>query len=268
MSTAIAKASGPAIRALQHVCRYDTMRVETYREGECLQDRILVSRFRGAVALRFDDVGYFNRVYATDETVFRHLEDIEEFYRTSPFGCELVAPPSEHRVVERPGWEPATRFAWMHAPDAAALGQTGTDGFSIRTPEPHEGDQFLHTYLRAFDAQEDRIPAAVRNMRHLFSRPELEFLLACRGGRIAGVGILMRSTGSALFCAGGVLPPFREQGCHRALLAARTRLAVASGCRSLYSWAVVGSQSHTNMEAHGLVCAGVTQAWRYLPQRP
>ena len=80
-----------AVEALQHVARYDSMRLETYRQKENLADRICVSSIGSAVALRFDDVGYFNRVYCADRAFFEELPEIEAFYRGGPFGCELVA---------------------------------------------------------------------------------------------------------------------------------------------------------------------------------
>jgi hypothetical protein len=271
MHTAAKTTSGPALEALQRACRYDSMRLDTYREREHLAERIRIARLGSSTALRFDDVGYFNRVYCADASVFERLAEIEDFFGDSAFGCELVGPPGANGaatpVVGRPGWEPGSRLAWMHAPDVSALLPAEEWGFTIREPGAHERERFFHTYLRAFDAEADRIPAAVRNMRHLFDRPELDFLMAWHDGEIVGVGMLMRIDGAALFCAGAVLATFREQGCHAALLAARARLAAARGCGAAYSWAAYGSQSQANMEARGLACAGVTQTWRFVPER-
>src|ERR1700679_2311274 len=85
---------GAAVRALQYAQAYDTLRLETYREKEDLTQRIRVKRIGSATALRFEDVGYFNRVYCSDETIFENLPEIEDFYHGSPYGCELVGPPT------------------------------------------------------------------------------------------------------------------------------------------------------------------------------
>ena len=258
-----------AVEALQHVARYDSMRLETYRQKENLDNRICVSPIDSALALRFDDVGYFNRVYCADQAYLEKLPEIEAFYRGGPFGCELVAPPSHESrslVISRPGWAPAHHYVWLYHPNSTSLWSMQATPFDIRAPKPSERQQFLLAYLRAFEAQEDRIPAALRNMRHLFDRPELDFLMAWHGGRLAGVAILMRCGSTALLCAGAALPEFREMGCHAALLAARIRLASEAGCRQIYSWAELGGQSHANMEKIGLKVAGTTTTWRYSPE--
>ncbi len=98
-----------AAEALLHVARYDSMRLQTYLDKEDLGDRILISSIGSATALRFDDVGYFNRVYCPDQTFVENLPEIEAFYEGGPFGCELVAPSSKESGdvrIARPGWEP------------------------------------------------------------------------------------------------------------------------------------------------------------------
>jgi hypothetical protein len=258
-----------AVEALQHVARYDSMRLETYRDKENLASRICVSTIDSALALRFDDVGYFNRVYCADHEFLKKLPEIEAFYRGGLFGCELVAPPADEfgRVaISRPGWTPCHHYVWLHHPNCASLRSCQPTPFHIRPPKATEREQFLLAYLRAFEAQEDRIPGALRNMRHLFDRPELDFLMAWHNGRLAGIAILMRCGGTALLCAGAALPEFREMGCHAALLAARIRLASEAGCQQIYSWAELGGQSHANMERVGLEVAGTTTTWRYSPE--
>jgi hypothetical protein len=259
-----------AVQALLAVARYDAMRVETYRQKENLSDRISISPIGSAVALRFDDVGYFNRIYCADESVFETLPEIETFYRGGPFGCELVGPPvvdfGNENKISRPGWASANCYAWMYADDCRLIEPTHQTTFVIRAPEPSERQQFLTTYLRAFDAQEDRFTAALRNMRHLFDRPELDFLMAWHGETLAGVAMMMRCDGTALLCAGAALPEYREMGCHAALLAARIRLASESRCRQIYSWAALGGQSQSNMEKAGLSVVGTTTTWRFSPE--
>ena len=258
-----------AVEALQHVARYDSMRLETYRDKENLANRICVSTIGSALALRFDDVGYFNRVYCADHEFLNKLQEIEAFYREGLFGCELVAPPADQFgsvSISRPGWAPAHHYVWLHHPNCTSLWSCEPTPFHIRPPKATEREQFLLAYLRAFEAQEDRIPGALRNMRHLFDRPELDFLMAWHNGRLAGIAILMRCGSTALLCAGAALLEFREMGCHGALLAARIRLASEAGCRQIYSWAELGGQSHANMERVGLEVAGTTTTWRYSPE--
>ena len=269
-------ATGPSIRnadpahhALHYAARYDSMRLETYRHKEDLGDRIGISHIGSALALRFDDVEYFNRVYCTDFSFQENLSEIEDFYRGGPFGFELVGPPSvasAARIISRSGSSPGKHYAWLGHPDCGSLSVPQTTQFDIRSPEPSERLEFLLAYLRAFEAQEDRIPSALRNMQHLFDRPELTFLMAREGEHLAGIAMSMRCDNRALLCAGAVLPEFRSMGCHAALLAARIRLAAEAGCAEIYSWTSAGSQSQANMEKAGLVVLGTTTSWRFSPE--
>jgi GNAT superfamily N-acetyltransferase len=259
-----------AVEALQCVSKYDVMRVETYRQKEGLADRIRVSSIGSTVALRFDDVGYFNRVYGPDQSIFESIPAIEEFYCGGSFGCHLVGPPGDgsgdEAAIYRPGWTVAHRYAWLAGESGNLPMRSQPTGFTIRSPEPSQRRQFLLAYLLAFEAQEGRIPAAVRNMMHLFDRPELDFLMAWHGESLAGVGIWMRCGESALLCAGAALPEFREMGCHAALLDARIRRAAEAGCERIYSWAELGGQSQANMERAGLCVEGTTTTWHYSPK--
>lgn len=263
-----------AARALSFAAEYDSLRLKTYRREERLEDRIQVSRLGAAVVLRFDDVGYFNRVYSASDEVLGRLPEVEAVFRGSPFGCELMGPPgacpdqAADRIGQRRGWARSNVYAWMHAGlCGCAAPPTTPPGFTICGVGPGQQEEFLLTYLRAFEAAPDRVPGALRNMRHLFSCTELEFLLAFRGSQTAGVGMLMRRGRAALLCAGAALPEFREMGCHAALLAARIQRASECGCEDLYSWTVFGGQSQANMERFGLRAVAVSPAWRLEPQQ-
>lgn len=246
------------------------MRLDLYPHKENISDRIAIARFGSALALRFDDVGYFNRVYCADDTVFQLLTQLENFYRGSPFGFEIVGPPdlldnAPHAISQRPGWRPSTRFAWMYG-DPGSLLSPPAGPFEIRPPDVSERELFLITYLKAFGAAEDRVPGAVRNMRHLFDRSDLEFFLAFHEGSPAGVGMSRHSDDIALLCAGAALPLFRTNGCHTALLGARIRRARERGCSEAYSWAVLGGQSQSNMLKAGLQTVGITTCWHWTPE--
>jgi GNAT superfamily N-acetyltransferase len=258
----------PAYAALRHVARYDALRLTTYRDRESHSGRIAIGAIGSVTALRFDDVGYFNRAYAGDDTVWERLGEIESFFRGGRWGCELVGPPSEKRgAPPRAGWRPGKSYAWLHGRVPLLDPQPESREFTIRAPRKSERLLFLGSYLTAFGADSAGHAAAVRNMRHLFEHPELDFLIAWRKDRPAGIGMLYRTGTSALLCAGATLPEVRRRGCHQALLTARLRLAADWGCRDVYSWAAAGGQSHANMERAGLRTVGITHAWRLDAER-
>jgi hypothetical protein len=133
----------------------------------------------------------------------------------------------------------------------------------MRRPLPRERTAFLEFYLRGFEAPEANIPAAIRNMRHLFDLPQLHFLIASREGKDAAIGMLCVFGDTALLAAGTTLPEERRHGCHHAVIATRIRLARSLGCREIVSYAYAGGQSHNNMESMGLRTVNITQAWRF-----
>jgi GNAT superfamily N-acetyltransferase len=249
---------------------YDALRLSTYREKEWLEDRIRVGSIGTATALRFDDVGYFNRIYAPDESILDRLEEVEDYYRGSWHGCELLCAAEREFSPARPGWTSGTSYAWLHASPVPSTtlppaGETMPGEIVVRAPEPGERVLFLETYLRAFEASEEGMPAAIRNMRHLFTSPRLSFLMALVNDQPVGIGMLYRRGTTAALCAGACLPGHRRQGYHRALVEARLRLAAEAGCTEIVSWAVAGGASHQSMEKAGLQTVGVTTAWKLAP---
>jgi hypothetical protein len=268
LAESISMETSPAIHALQSVAAYDSLRLGTYRAHEPLQAKIRIEQAFGATMLRFDEVGYFNRLYAPDETIATHLDEVESFYRDSPFGCELVAAGdggqgSLAEACSRRGWLPSHRYAWLHMKtDLNAIGNAYPE-ISIRQPLAAERTAFLEFYLRGFEAPAANFPAAIRNMRHLFDLPELHFMIASRKGIDAAIGMLCVFGQTALLAAGATLPEQRRHGCHHAVLAARIRLARSLGCTDLVSHAYAGGQSHLNMESMGLRTVNITQAWRF-----
>jgi hypothetical protein len=248
---------------------YDQRRLETYQEREGHDIRI--SSVGEAMALRFDDVAYFNRIYAPDESIADRLAEAEAFYRGSPFGCFLVGPPAPSPGIEvvcqQRGWAPGPRYSWLHAPVARLEEQMVSPEFVVSPPRLSERELFLRCYLEAFEAQPNRFNAAISNMRHLFDWPDLLFLLAWKEGQPAGIAMLLHSQHTAVFCAGATLPSYRNGGCHAALLAARVRLVRELGCQDVFSWAFEGSQSEINMGRIGLQTMGVSALWHFLPNR-
>jgi hypothetical protein len=253
------------------MAEYDRMRLATYRDLGTRAAYISIRSQEDASLLRFDDVGYFNAVYGHDEQLIDRLDDVEAFFRGSSHGCRLVTPtlsstsPLAQACAER-GWVPDYEYSWLSAaplPPPSGL----AEGFQIRAPRADEQTLFFQMYLRAFDADPGRVPAALENMRHLFSNPHLHFLFACQDDRPAGVAMLHQSGSSALLCAGAMMPDYRGVGGHEVLLAARIELARTLGCTDVHSWAIHGGHSHANIEGAGLRTVGTSLALRLPPDR-
>lgn len=263
----IAADAPPALRAFQAMASYDCLRLGTYRDRESAHEKIRIENTLGARFLRYDDVGYFNRVYAPDESFAENLDHVEAFYRDSRFGCELVTLCEDRGPLadacSRRGWSPSSRYAWVHMKAGAHDRGDAYPEISIRQPREQEREEFLEFYLRGFGAPQANFPAAMRNMRHLFELPQLHFMMASRQGIDAAIGMLCVFGKTALLSAGATLPEHRRHGCHHAVIAARIRLARELGCTDIVSIAYAGGESHQNMESLGLRTVKVTQAWRF-----
>ncbi len=245
---------------------YDGMRLATYRARGARAACISIASVGGAALLRYDDVGYFNAVYGHEEDLVDRLDEVEAFFRGSPHGCRMITPALSltslfARASAARGWVPDQEFVWLTA-DPLPAHSIVQPRFEVRAPRADEHALFFHTYLHAFDADPSRIPAAVDNMRHLFSNPHLHFLLACLDGQPAGVAMLYQAGRSALLCGGAMLPSYRGARGHELLLAARIQLARSLGCTDIHSWATHGGRSHTNMELAGLRPVGMTTTLR------
>jgi hypothetical protein len=255
------------VRAFQAAAAYDHLRLSTYCARESERGRVRIEQVDDALLLQFDDVGYFNRVYAQSDAIAGQLDQVERFYRDSPFGCELVFARDDESLLSeacaRRGWLPGHSYAWMHVKTSAAEASDEYAGISIRQPRVEEHMAFLEFYLRGFEAPPANVSAAVRNMRHLFDLPQLHFRIASREGIDAAIGMLCVSGDTAMLAAGATLPEQRRHGCHHAVLADRIRLAHRLGCTDIVSYAYEGGQSHFNMESMGLETVNVTQGWRF-----
>src|SRR5258708_22904214 len=76
-----------SVAAIRLFARYDSLRLRTYQERESHGDRIRIGSIGSATALRFDEVGYFNRVYSPDQSVSESLAEIEWFYGGGAVAC-------------------------------------------------------------------------------------------------------------------------------------------------------------------------------------
>lgn len=271
VSSQIEAGEGTAQTAMNIAAEYDVLRLRTYRDGESLHSRIRIRSIGESTLLRFDDVGYFNRIYAADTSLISHLAEVEGFYAGCPFPCEFVFRDEAQAEVFAPacrerGWSLAKAYVWLSAPAGMLVAPPVPDEFDVRETTYGEEELFLSTYLASFEADTSSYAAAMRNMRHLFRYSSLTFLLATSAGKAAGVGMTYSDgNGGMFFCAGATLPEFRNRGCHHALLAARVRLARESGADQVYSWAASNGQSQKNMEQIGLEIVGSTPSWKYSP---
>ena len=246
---------------------YDVQRLRSYQtRGDA--SRIEIRKIGRSIALRFSEVGYFNRIYHVDWEVINKLPAIDEMYAAnpSPFPVELIAAPCVNlsdfaTELSAHGYVPGTRYARLRRslPVNDCLGASSE--IAVRSPLPEEYDQVLEIYLRGFGAPVKNDVAAKANLTLLLGHPAIKFWVALVEQQPVSLGMLFKWKRCAFFCGGATLPEFRNHGCHQALINRRFHEAARLGCDEGVSWACFGGKSHRNMESLGFSTVGVDQAW-------
>lgn len=259
-----------SLAAFQHAVAYDELRLRVYRDVIPVASRISIRHSDFMVLMRFDDVGYFNAVYSETDIIDK-LGEIEDFFRASPFGCRLIQPGlTKHslqtQVLLNRGWKLDAEFAWLSAAPIPNF-QASSNRFVVRPADSRNAALFFQIYLESFDVEQERIPNAVENMRHLFAIPSLHFVFVFQDELPVGIGIWRHVDGDAYLCAGGMLTSHRNQGGHHQLLAERMRHAVDLGCRRGFAWTTTGNKSHSNMERVGFRTVDISVTLRLPAER-
>ncbi len=255
--------------AMQAVAAYDSLRLRAYQRNFPHPQDLAVEQHADRTTLRFSQVGYFNRTYLLNEQPQLDGDALERFYRDSSFGFEVVAHDSAATALQAQpqarAWQASARHAWLWADLAntttTALGALPS-GWQIRPPLASEQSAFCEVYLQAFEAAPHRHAAAMANMRLLFEQPQLHALMAFDQGQPVGVALTYLHGNIALLSAGATLPPWRQRGLHRRLIAERLHQAKRWGAQHAVSWALAGGRSHANLQHLGLRTLGHTQSWR------
>jgi hypothetical protein len=273
---------------LRAMRQYDCWRLHRYLSiGDPARGAIRV--MGGATALRFDDVGYFNRVYDFGADTVARIDELMEFYgihgrlqapagTTPRRGVELIAGEGFELsdaadTLRRHGFQPCKRMVrlGMELPDPdthveeeqRVLREPAEQDCCLRPLAcPEEVDAMLSIYLEGFNAPRERHASAKVNLRELLGRPELRTWVACRGSELIGLGMLYWASQTALLAAGVTKTAYRQQGIHGRLIELRIRQAIQADYRSIVSWTDHGGASHHNLKTRGMRDLRVDWVWR------
>jgi hypothetical protein len=83
--------SGLAELSFRLSAAYDLVRLSLYRDKGARGHLISIASQGSLTLLRYEDVGYFNRVYAPDDDAAGRLESIEGFFSGSTSGRDRSA---------------------------------------------------------------------------------------------------------------------------------------------------------------------------------
>jgi GNAT superfamily N-acetyltransferase len=188
------------------------------------------------------------------------LDEIETFFkdRHAPIFHE-VSPLAEKGLLpllnER-AYQPMEFTTVMFLPlDVRRSSEaTGTDFMEVRVIGQEEGDLWARTAVEGWQAEAESAEFAdlmFSLMRTNASRAGCICFLAESRGKPIATGALAIHDGVALLAGASTLPEARRQGAQKALLEARLRYAIDSGCDLAMLCAAPGSASQRNGERQG-----------------
>ncbi len=138
-------------------------------------------------------------------------------------------------------------------------------GIAVRPVEPDETASWTDAIVAGFGLLEPEA-AAWRDLAPHLARATGEHLfVAEREGRVVGAAALFARRKVGLLAAAAVIPEARGGGVHRALIAARTRLAAQIGCDRLMATATSGGPSERNLVRAGFRPLWARRLWRFDP---
>jgi MOSC domain-containing protein YiiM/GNAT superfamily N-acetyltransferase len=193
------------------------------------------------------------------------LGRVLDFYRHAKAIGWLVA------SADAPLWPGASgeqARAVLVAPPADVNEAPAIPGLAVRPLPPAEVDRWCDVLLADWQVSPE-LARAVRDGTRAAAPVHDHYLYGAEvGGRLVGTGRLDIRRGVALMGGGTVLPEARGRGIHRALIAARARLAAEHGCDWLAATAATGTTSQRNLEAMGLRAIWTRAEYRFDPGDP
>ncbi|MFM8261652.1 MAG: GNAT family N-acetyltransferase [Pirellula sp.] len=277
MSQPLATSRLSLAHALGVIRSYDCWRLSQYL---LLGDphRGCIETLGHAKLLRFQDVGYFNRIYDFSSSNVNDLGYILDRYLTSRdkqyrYGVELIARHDfDLDLVSEQLLSFGFRPKGMVARLGLILGSQLLPGekwpcipsgrFNFRHPDPSEFEDVLELYLSGFGSPREHHRPAMINMMQLFGHPELITWCAFDNERPVGLGMLYVQQPYALFAAGVTAPEYQNQGIHESLIQLRLADAKSHGCSGIAAWCESDGQSYRNLISQGFEVLRTEQVWK------
>lgn len=257
----------------------DSIRVLPPADADAAARHLLLERI-DAVTLDFQ-IGLWRT--AIDSGDWIHVEEDGELamasateLRSSAFNCALgyrMLPNLIGRMLAfyekagRSGWIIADRPPWLRAQAECESVIFAADPTAVRGADDTLMVDSGGTTIREIEPGEEHIWSRVLVDASAIEGPERQtwsdvtarlvgtgghhYFIAEQAGKSVGVSGLFTRRRVGLLATTAVLPNARGQGIQRALIAARTRLAIERRCTIVTATALAGSPSARNLEAMG-----------------
>jgi GNAT superfamily N-acetyltransferase len=208
--------------------------------------------------------GMFNRVLCMSDSDVPHLPAMLRFFEAHGAAprfdvCPLNCSTATLRALASLGFI-ESRGA-HHCRRLMALPDVVNEGASSIEVTPLTRDT-MADWLLIDEAVWPSHPKSRRaKLEATWDAPRFHRFLAWVNGQPAALGRLEIEAGIASLNGAGTLPAFRGLGCHRALIAARAKVARELGCDAITSLVTPGSASENNLRAYGFVAGADRQIW-------
>ena len=230
---------------------FDLRRLEIYRRHNP-HLAIDIQRIGPFLAMKFPEVGYFNRAIGPAEHFHYHEDELLEFYDRGDisFRLSLTGDPSERPVHLHPGFRVAA-IEEYYLRSTAGADPNKYRGWTFEKVAPNDFRRFFELYLQHFAGPTCIIEQAVENMQHLGDMSGLHCSWVHYHGRLVGFGMWHWQGSNACMCGGGILSPHRRNEGHQAILEERMRASRGFGCSQAVSVARSGSEAAKNLQDCG-----------------
>ena len=172
-------------------------------------------------------------------------------------------------VADRPPWPGAAAesrsIAFAADPESVGGPEAAEPTVSIREIEPDEADTWSRILVEGSAIEGPERAACIEATRRLVGSGGHHHLIAEESGEPIGVAGLFTRRRVGLLAATAVVPEARGRGVQRALIAARTRLAIERRCTVVTATARAGSPSARNLEAMGFQAVHEQALYRFDP---
>ena len=230
---------------------FDVRRLEIYRWHNPSLG-IAIRQIGPFLALKFEGVGYFNRVIGPASAFSLYEDELLSFYDHGEisFRLSLTGDEEERPPVFHPGFRVADIEEYYVRP-TSRVDQSRYGEWSFDQVPEMEMRQFFKMYLQYFAGPNCYFEEALDNMEHLGNMSGLHCRWVNYHGRRVGFGMWHWQGWNACLCGGGILSPLRRNAGHQAILLERLRASRGFGCSQAVAVAKAGSELARNLEHTG-----------------
>ncbi len=219
----------------------------------CFQQRKPAIRFGDTDAFtyyQFDEVDYFNYIlFKSANYAETELEEVLKTYSDKGRSTVKFLFPSLIRASFSNLVEPET----LHEITCLRLSQQNDLSYSkdrsLLTSVRSEADllEYTRIYLRGFGSDNTQYQEVAKNFSLLWQQEAVDFFFVNHDGERVGICSNFYGPKAVFLSAGAVLPPFRNHGLHKRMIAERVRIGQEKGHTEFASWAYQGGISYQNL---------------------